>query len=224
MSANTFRDDLEPEGADVYRRRRLSVLTGVLVVVAGVVWACSSFDDGAERPVQRDGSSRSVAVAMAGRPQGAPAGVERGAVSPSPRPARPGRSRKPGDPCRRADLVLTLRGERRVYAGRGRPGFVLTLVNTGRLACTAKVGPRAPELRVRSGGDRIWSTADCVSGGGAERRLLERGVPLVRMIDWDRRRSGGDCRGEPAVARAGTYVAVARFGGLRSEEVVFHLR
>jgi len=80
------------------------------------------------------------------------------------------------------------------------------------------------EIRITSGPDRIWSRADCVSGAGSEVKELQRGVPYVRSLEWDRHRSSIDCRATPAVALPGTYVAMVRMGALRSSKGVFRLR
>ena len=84
---------------------------------------------------------------------------------------------------------------------------------------------RALEMRITSGSDRVWSSADCVGGDGATKlHRLERGVPFVRSISWNRHRSGKDCSAAHPEAKAGTYVATAVAGSLTSEKTVFHLR
>ncbi|GII63704.1 hypothetical protein Skr01_37890 [Sphaerisporangium krabiense] len=230
MDPDTFRGDVGVEGPEVYWRRRVSVLTGALVVVAVVAWACTSASSGSGSDARRrhDGAV----------PKGGPAGVT---ATPSPSvtaapPAKaaapphpsatpaPTRVPRPGDPCERADLVLSLHGESEVYTGKGAPAFMLTLVNTGRVDCAVDVGPRAMEVRITSGDDRVWSTADCLSGERKEMRRLRRGVPHLRAIRWDRHRSAPDCHAARPKARPGTYVAQARLGVLRSPKVVFHLR
>jgi hypothetical protein len=120
--------------------------------------------------------------------------------------------------------VLSLRGRQDVYTGGARPNFLITLVNTGPVMCTADVGGRVMEMRITSGDDQIWSTSDCVSGPGNEVKELQRGIPYVRSLDWDRHRSSLDCRADAPTALPGTYVAVVRMGNLRSLKDVFHLR
>ncbi|WP_248959756.1 hypothetical protein [Sphaerisporangium perillae] len=233
MDPDTFRGDVGVEGPDVYWRRRVSVLTGALVVVAVVAWACTSASGGSERgpagrPVTAGSKepSPSPSVTAAVTPSPTPTAKTMGSGhattprTPSPSPHRP---RRPGDRCDNDDLVISLRGQAEVYSGKRSPRFLLTVVNTGRVDCTVDVGPRAVEIRITSGTDRVWSTADCVSGVGADLRRLERGVPHVRMVDWDRHRSAPDCRSSRPKAREGTYVAMARLGELRSPKVVFHL-
>ncbi|MGW3352005.1 hypothetical protein ACWDA3_52675 [Nonomuraea rubra] len=228
-------DTMRGDGGDIYWRRRMSVLVAVLVVVAVVAWACSSGGSGPERTSSAQSSpSASGSTAAKTTPAVDPllAGLRTlamGTASPSPTPtpkAAPSeRPRRPGEPCEEKDLVLSLQGGReQIYAGDARPTFLITLVNTGSVMCKADVGPRAMEVKITSGADRIWSTADCVSGPGTEVKELQRGVPYVRSLEWDRRRSSSDCRSTPPAALPGTYVAVARMGKMRTNKGVFHLR
>ncbi|MEU8271650.1 hypothetical protein AB0B89_31385 [Sphaerisporangium sp. NPDC049002] len=237
MDPDTFRGDVGVEGPDVYWRRRVSVLTGALVVVAVVAWACTSASGGL-------GSGSPARPAVAGSKDPSP-GASPAVVSPSSTPSPsttakapasarppviltpsplPTRTRRPGDPCQKPDLVISLSGSSEVYSGKGAPRFMLTVVNIGRLECTVDVGPRAVEIRITSGSDRVWSTADCVSGEGRDVRRLRRGVPHVRMVEWDRHRSAPDCRSARPKAHDGTYVATARLESLKSPKVIFHLR
>lgn len=222
-------DTVRGDGGDVYWRRRMSVLVAVLVVVAVVAWACSSGGSGPERASSAETSpsaTPTVDPLLAGLRT-----LAMGTASPSPTPsaspkATPAaRPKRPGEPCAQGDLVLSLQGgKEQIYSAGARPTFMVTLVNTGSVMCTADVGPRALEIRITSGADRIWSTADCVSGEGTDVRELQRGVPFVRTLEWDRRRSSTDCRSTPASALPGTYVVTARMGDMRTPKGVFHLR
>ncbi|MBO4269722.1 hypothetical protein [Microbispora triticiradicis] len=231
MDPDTFRGDVGVEGADVYWRRRVSVLTGMLVVVAVVAWACSSASgrsDDTAAVVRTTPSDRLVVSLPAGLPAktagsaaipGQPSPSAPGSASPTP-----GRPRRPGDPCDEKDLVLALQSGQDVYGKDTAPTFLLTVVSTGKVECTVDVGPRTLEMRVLSGGERVWSTADCVAGDGVDRQALERGIPFVRTVRWDRHRSGTTCAGKRSSADPGTYVATAHAGRLKSPKVVFHLR
>ncbi|MBF8186550.1 hypothetical protein ITP53_12515 [Nonomuraea sp. K274] len=221
-------DTMRGDGGDVYWRRRMSVLVAVLVVVAVVAWACSSGGSGPERTSSAQTSSSATPTPD---PLLGLRTLAMGTASPSPTPsvtpkASPSaRPKRPGQPCAEEDLVLSLRGgKEEIYSGGSRPAFLITLVNTGPVMCTADVGPRAMEIRITSGADRIWSTSDCVSGSGSEVEQLQRGVPYVRSLEWDRRRSSSDCRTRPETALPGTYVTTVRMGRLRSTKGVFHLR
>ncbi|MFJ2032865.1 hypothetical protein [Streptosporangium sp. NPDC087985] len=221
MDPHTFRSDI---GVDVYWRRRMAALIGVLVVVAVVVWACSS--SGPEK-------TSKVQAPLSGSltPDPIVTVLPTVTVTPSPSPTSTHRvakatvrAKRPGDACDSPDLVLNMQGRGDVYGPGSRPRFLLTLVNIGKVMCTADVGPRAMEVRITSGSDRVWSSADCVSGDVDDIRRLERGIPYVREIEWDRRRSGGDCTAKRDGVQAGTYVAVVHSPGLKSHKSVFHLR
>ncbi|MFI6600817.1 hypothetical protein ACIBHX_31600 [Nonomuraea sp. NPDC050536] len=225
-------DTLRGDGGDVYWRRRMSVLVAVLIVVAVVAWACSSGSSGP----QRASSAQSSPTASAADPL--LAGLRTLAMttptpSPTPTPtptkahaapAAKAKAKRPGEPCAPGDLVLSMHGSEDVYGPGAKPTFMITLVNTGSVMCTADVGPRALEMRITSGQDRIWSTSDCVSGEGTDIRELPRGIPYVRSVDWDRRRSSTDCSNDRRPALPGTYVSVVHMGKLKTPMGVFHLR
>ncbi|MEU0564492.1 hypothetical protein ABZ297_03700 [Nonomuraea sp. NPDC005983] len=229
-------DTMRGDGGDVYWRRRMSVLVAVLVVVAVVAWACSTRAAGPQRSSAQSSASasptpdpllaglRTLAMGTASPSPSPTPSPTASASPPSKKGAAAAHGRRAGEPCNERDLVLSMQGKQDVYAGADQPNFLVTLVNTGPVMCRADVGPRAMEVRITSGDDRIWSTADCVSGAGVEVQDLERGVPYVRSLDWDRRRSSADCRSTPSDALPGTYVAVARMGKLKSSMGVFHLR
>ncbi|GLU47387.1 hypothetical protein Nans01_17380 [Nocardiopsis ansamitocini] len=111
------------------------------------------------------------------------------------------------DPCRVEDVVVTLSTDKTDYGSGVKPRFRLTAVNTGDQTCTVDVGDKAMQLRVTSGEDRIFSTADCVEGTAAtDKQQLRRGIPHISDVNWDRKRSWTDCRGSDVDARPGTYV------------------
>ncbi|MEU8201907.1 hypothetical protein [Streptosporangium sp. NPDC049046] len=221
MDPDTFRGDV---GADVYWRRRIAALVGVLVVVAVVAWACSSTggpDDVRERSTSATGQQTpdpltAVLPTMTVIPSTS--------ASPTPTPKAAARPRRPGEACVSPQLVLSMEGKGTIYPAGVQPRFVLTLVNVGKVMCTTDVGPRAMEMRITSGNDRVWSSSDCVGGDAVKIRELDRGIPYVRELVWDRRRSGGDCTADRAAALPGTYVAVVHAPGLKSRKAVFHLR
>nr|WP_218902580.1 hypothetical protein [Streptomonospora nanhaiensis] len=112
------------------------------------------------------------------------------------------------DPCRPSDIVVTMEVNKSDHDWNDRPKFELTLVNTAEQTCTVDTGRKAMEIRITSGEDRVFSTADCVEGSGADRQQLRRGVPYTTTFTWDRKRSWEDCRDSDVNAkRPGTYVA-----------------
>ncbi|MCG5215362.1 hypothetical protein [Streptosporangium sp. KLBMP 9127] len=228
MDPDTFRGDLGGVATDIYWRRRMALLVGVLVVVAVVAWACTS-TSGPKRSSNSAApaptSPEPILASLQATPTPAPAPTLTSTISPKPSKPKPTiEPRRAGDTCDPGDLVLSLQGTQEVYLGDSRPRFMITLVNTGRLMCTADVGPRAMEIRITSGSDRIWSSSDCISGEGVQVRRLERGIPYVRPVEWDRHRSARDCAAKRSDARTGTYVAAVHSTDLKTPKTVFHLR
>ncbi|TDB81037.1 hypothetical protein E1264_33255 [Actinomadura sp. KC216] len=120
-----------------------------------------------------------------------------------------------GGPCRKDDLVVSVSMPRDTYAGTARPEFKVTVVNTGGGSCV--FAHRGFDVRVTSGDDRIWSSAEC-RRGDSSKETLRRGIPFVETITWNRMR--GCKSGSPA--RPGTYMAVLK--GHKVEKQVFRLR
>ena len=135
---------------------------------------------------------------------------------------------RPEDPCRPQDVVVTFdfaESDREVYGGGASPEFRVTVVNTADQTCTVDVGPEAFELRIESGSDRVYSTADCVEGNAQEERQLKRGTPHDFTITWDLERSFTDCRDSSARAQPGWYKANLHGDHVGSvDQLVFQLK
>ncbi|MDA2804643.1 hypothetical protein [Nocardiopsis suaedae] len=134
---------------------------------------------------------------------------------------------KAGDPCRPSDVVVTVETDKSDYAWDAEPKIEVTAVNTADQTCTVDLGPENMEVRVTSGDDRVFSTADCAAREDGNEVELERGVPEKTSFTWDRKRSWKDCRDTRATAkRPGTYVATLEgdyASGKDRERQVFRL-
>lgn len=212
----------DEELSDAYWRRRAYVLTGVLLTVGLLAWACSGGDDRKERlrnagAVSTPSASATSAAAVA--PSALPTVTVTAIARVTVTPAVP---KKPGDACDPGNVVINLAGVKPVYAPGEQPVFQVTVVNTGSPACTFDVGPAGIELKITSGSDRIWSSADCATAASSI-QLLQRGIPYVGTIGWDLRRSAPKCAGTRAPVRKGTYVAQIKAGDIKVRRQVFHL-
>ncbi|MQA94438.1 MAG: hypothetical protein GEV11_07205 [Streptosporangiales bacterium] len=209
---------------ETYWRRRVIALTGIIGIIALLAWACSgasSDERGNAAPAVATGSA-TPAKPKAAPPKPLPTVTVTVTATPKTPPSAP---KRPGDICDKRDLVATFMVNQDSYSSGDKPRFQLTVVNTGRRLCTWDVGRKAMEIKVTSGGDRIWSSADCTAGEDSEVRKLVRGRPYSTVITWDRTRSFTDCRDTRAEARPGTYVATLDSGGVRgAQEQVFRLR
>ncbi|MCW2899759.1 MAG: hypothetical protein JWO67_2024 [Streptosporangiaceae bacterium] len=208
------------ESTDAFWRRRAIAFTGVLATVGLVAWACTG--DGGDKKRQihtAAGLSSPAPSATVSVPAATPTITVTAKVT-----VRPSAPQRPGDACPPGDVVVNLSSKASDYRGSAEPQFVLSVVNTGKHACTFGVGPKELELRITSGPDRVWSSAHCVRGDGSAIRLLKRGIPYAATITWDRRRSTGGCGGARSPARPGTYVAAVKADNVKAEREVFRLR
>lgn len=222
---------------ETYWKRRAFVLAGALLVLALIAYACRPSGDGSGEPTRSDAgieASPSVSPAepsadASEEPGDDPSEGARESADPSgdaedsdgaaagdggsagggadgevPAPERP------EDLCRPQDVVVTFEYAeegQEVYGAGASPGFRITVVNTAEQTCTVDVGGEAMEIRIHSGDDRIFSTADCAENESAEKHQISRGVPHEYTFIWERLRSFEDCRGTDASAQPGWYRA-----------------
>jgi hypothetical protein len=224
MDSDTDRiEHAEPEadvaGGDVeaYWRRRVYVLAGGITLIGLVAWACSG--SGHKRSTaQVRNAAATVSPTAAAPPAAAPSPTATVTVTATPT-ATPPTTKHAGDQCDAADVVVGVTPTGTVFKGKQHPRFGLSVVNTGRHACTFDVGPKALLIRITSGADRVWSSAQCVPHPAASLQLLQRGVPYLATLDWDRRRCNSETHAAP-----GTYVIAVSAPGLKTHREIFRLR
>ena len=115
--------------------------------------------------------------------------------------------------CEEDDLRVETRAASAVYQVGEPLGLALRIRNQSQQACTLP-GRRGWELRVLSGPDRIWSSADCGSVGPGRTEPLAPKQTEVMEMAWNGRRSRPGCKGPGERAQPGTYRLVARVGTL----------
>jgi hypothetical protein len=204
MCPNTERDS-DGSGLDQYWRRRAVALAGVLGAVGLLAWACAVTGEG--EPVPTAGAAESASPPPP--PTAMPTVTVTTTTTPEPDPA------DDGGPCDGKDLVVNMSAADDTFAGSERPEFRITVVNTGHGTC--EFDTDSLDVRITSGSDRIWSSAEC-RHGDAPKETLRRGIPYVDTVTWDRSRG---CKGK-SEARPGTYVADLK--GMKTKERIFRLR
>lgn len=215
---------MRSDSTDAYWRRRAIALGGVLTLVGLVAWACAGgTEQAAERQSVRNAAALSTPTGPA-LPTVLPRATATVTVTARTTVRPPVAPKRRGDACEPRDMVVGLTATKTTYTGRDLPRFLLTVVNTGRRACTFGVGPKELDIRITSGPDRLWAMAQCVRGPGSSLLLLRRGVPYIRTVVWDRRRSSSACPGGRPAARPGMYVATVRAGKVKAKKQVFRLR
>ncbi|GAB7005916.1 hypothetical protein JCM18899A_33890 [Nocardioides sp. AN3] len=100
----------------------------------------------------------------------------------------------------------------------------LTLRTMVTTACTWRTSPKAIQVKITSGSDRVWSTIDCPHAVPTQSVVVRRDTDTVVNVAWNSRRSDATCSGHTQWAMPGYYhVAVAALGG-EPQDIQFALR
>ena len=250
MDPITSRNRSRSASADAYWRRRLFALVAGLAVLGLLAWAvggtAGAHPTAATTPLHHhharypnppaSGATPALSASPSPSPsptprssRHAPAGKHASQAA-TPKPghtpaAAAAGTQSPGGDCQAGDVVLTLTASSNSYGRAARPEFDLDVVSTASQTCTFDVGTRHLTVLIRSGGVRVWNSADCAGKSGASSvAKLKRGVPLQLQVSWDRLLSSPGCRMPRAAARPGTYTVTASANHLRTHTLVFVLR
>jgi hypothetical protein len=91
---------------------------------------------------------------------------------------------------------------------------VLDLSSLMTPACTWTLSSSSLAMKITSGPDLIWSTAQCAHAIASQDLVLRQGAPTRVRLTWDARRSEPGCPDRTAWALPGTYhLEVAALGG-----------
>jgi hypothetical protein len=102
------------------------------------------------------------------------------------------------------------------------PKLTLTITNSGTVACTRDVGPKANSLEITSGGYHVWSSDDCQPNSKSKVTTLQPGQTYAASITWDGKLSQkGKCGG--AAAKPGRYGVIGHNGKVTSSTTPFAL-
>jgi hypothetical protein len=214
-----------PLPASVYWRRRLVLLglAAALVVSLARLLGGSSDGSSADDPVAEQAAGAPTSSATSESPSATTTPKRK----PRSTPTQPTTSAapvlaEPDGPCAADDLEVT---PSVVDAGVGRDVVLLldvrTLVDE---ACTWRVSSSSLTLRIRSGSDKIWSSAQCPTSLPVTDLVVRRDVGATLPVIWsDARRSNKECSRQADWAMPGFYhVAAAALGG-EPTEVQFEL-
>jgi zona occludens toxin (predicted ATPase) len=179
----------------VYRRRRLVMLLGLLAVIAVIVLIIV-------RPGASQGDEADPTAPPATTPS-AEAAVQETAP-PTAIPTEP--TAADGGACTEKQIAVEAVTDKIEYATGEQPQLSVTITNTGKNTCVLNAGTKAQVFTISSGSDVYWTSTDCqVDPIDAEVSLtpdtpISSTVPLL----WDRTRSSPDtCEGGREAAPAG---------------------
>jgi hypothetical protein len=213
-----------PEAAQTYWARRGLVLGATMVLAIAVLLIISGANIGsavqANPPPSTPGSGMPSSEAPSSIPTARwmPSAVNPSVATPSVSPELQASTRTASTKktpqggrvnCPAAELRQTLTGRQRLIPKRPTT-FQLSLINGSEQTCIARVTRKNFELRISSGNDRIWRTADCRSIIKPIRHKVGSEHAIAWSLTWDGKRSESDCRSAREALRPGTYLVTAR--------------
>lgn len=192
-----------------YWRRRAIVLIALVVVLAIIVAIVSAVRARSTTASPATTTSAQV-IETSAIPTATPPTTPSASAPPSATSAAPTSAAAPTE-CVANLLSLAVTGPR-TMAATAKADLAVTLTNTGQVACVIVFDTRFV-LRVVSGIDEVWSTADCAAWMATGSQTVQPGAAVTWKTTWDRHRSQKQCKVVPTPLKAGTYVANAMYTG-----------
>lgn len=166
------------QSPQVYRRRRLIVLIGLVAVIVAVVLI-----------IVRPGASQGDDGAAT---SSAPPSTETAAPDPTTIPTEP--TAVDGDPCSPENIVVEAVTDKSAYEAAEQPQLSVTITNTGKNICVLNAGTAKQVFTITSGEELYWSSTDCQVDAIDAEVSLTPGTPISSSVPivWDRTRSSVD--------------------------------
>lgn len=210
--------------ASVYWRRRLAVLSIVLLLIVGISRFFFSGSDGADDTATPVADEPTATVTVTPTPSAKPS-KEAGNAGGNNKPKKP-KSSAPPEPtgeCSPSDIVV----EPAVTDGYSYDNVTipLQLRTVKASACTWKLSADALQVRIsQKGGDLVWSTVDCAKAVPTREIVLRRDVVTTLPLTWTGRRVvAGECTGHGPWVKPNFFVIVASALGGEPSSATFGL-
>lgn len=212
----------KPRSRAVYRRRRLVVFGGLILLVAAIgvgIWLLIAQPWADAAPEAAPTPTATASESPAPDPTDA---------SPSPEPTA---SETAPAPCRASDVTVEVVTDAESYPAGSLPELSISLSNTGASACTLDVGSATQVFTVTSGEDVWWRSTDCQENPSSMVVTLEAGqtVASAEPVVWDRTRSDvGTCDQEnrPRAPGGGASyhvgVSIGGFDAVDSRQILLY--
>ncbi|MGC5170644.1 hypothetical protein ACLQ2Q_08310 [Microbacterium sp. DT81.1] len=227
----------------VYRRRRLMLLLGILLVAALVAWlfiaqpwrgtaaegtaaaptpsATPTAQGATEVPVPTD---ETPAAPPAPSPPPTPSSTPAASSTPSASSEASASSKPSAGPCVASEIEVVALTDKESYQAGENPQLSIQLTNRGTRDCTLNVGTTTQSFTVSSGADTWWRSTDCQTEPSDMVVLLTAGqtVASAAPLTWDRTRSTVESCQDPNRQRApgagSSYHVSVGIGGIPSIE------
>lgn len=209
--------------ASVYWRRRLAVLSIVLLLIVGISRLFFNGSDGADDTATPVADEPTATVTVTPTPSAEPS--KQAGKAGGNKPAKP-KSSAPPEPtgeCSPSDIVV----EPAVTDGYSYDNVTipLQLRTVKATACTWKLSADALQVRIsQKGGDLVWSTVDCPKAVPTKEIVVRRDVVTTLPLTWTGRRVvAGECTGHGPWVKPNFFVIVAAALGGEPSSATFGL-
>ncbi|WP_022893959.1 hypothetical protein [Agromyces subbeticus] len=204
MSTNTPAGRQSPQ---VYRRRRIVVLIGLIAVIIAIVLV-----------IVRPGASQGDEAGGAGA---SPSAVPTTAPETTSIPTEP--TAADGDPCAPEQVSVEAITDKSSYEPGEQPQLSVTITNVGTNVCVLNAGTAAQTFTITSGTEAYWTSTDCQVDAIDAEVSLTPGTPVSSSVPiiWDRTRSTPEtCEGARETVPAGgaSYHLAVSVDGFESAE------
>ncbi|MBF0672704.1 MAG: hypothetical protein IR160_08975 [Salinibacterium sp.] len=209
---STLRNPVGPQPPQVYWRRRLMVLLGLVAVIVVIVLIVVRPGADASTPTATEEPSSSEQQTEGD------ASDERDTVNGEDETADDGT-------CKTQNLTIEAITDKDAYAGGELPQLTMRLTNIGTVPCILDVTPSKQVFEVGSGAEAYWTSSDCQAESEAIMVTLAPNEPQsTTPLSWDRTRSlPCDASTQPVPAGDATYHLQVRLGELESAKKTFRL-
>src|SRR5262245_21939789 len=213
-----------------YWRRRVIVLAVGIGLLTTISWAASGLlaarstaSQAAHPGGTRAEPSAPARVSVDGAPvRPSPSSSPIPSSSPTPSPSRDAAQPRPASraqACAPGAVTLRVSSPQYWYQPGATPRFMVHATSDERQPCRFNMGAKFVSVVVTVSGQRVWSSADCVSGDGSNMIVIGRNTPAVLRLSWNRKTSSPGCTGTVHLVRAGEYQVTAVAGRQHSATV-----
>lgn len=226
---------LHPIGSQppaVYWRRRLALLTALLVMVLLTVWELrpGGGDKTAASPAARSTLPQHTSTQQTGTPQTtSKSAASAPSTSPITTPATTNVTHTAavsvaGPPrCTPAQVKIASAVDKPSYSVGAQPLVMIQVTNTGTKPCVQDLADSQIELRIYNGASRVWGSHDCTIQPGVADRTLAVGQPLRVSIVWSGLSSQPKCAGTRQRVGAGIYTLYGLLAGHQGTAAQFSI-
>ena len=204
----------------VYRRRRIVIFGGLIVLIAAIaagIWLVVD-QPWAGAGAEPTPKPTSTAESPAPTETSTATPTDTPTADPTPDPAQT------AVPCQASDVTVEAVTDADTYAAGVLPQLSISLTNAGDTDCTIDVGSTTQAFTVSSGSDTWWRSTDCQESPSSMVVTLAAGqnVTSATPVQWDRTRSDVatcDQENRPRAPGGGaSYHVAVSIGGFESVE------